>query len=122
MRDSLSKMITGIQADTIIDEQVEVTRVDLYYRPIYAFKYSWASKQKEAILEVDGLTGECRAGSRVFTEYFGKVLDQSFLFDIGADAVGIFVPGEHRGESGEAVYGLAVWATVAGGWRLVLTG
>ncbi len=93
MRDSLSKMITGIQADTIIDEQVEVTRVDLYYRPIRAFKYAWASKQKEAILEVDGLTGECRAGSRVFTEYFGQVLDQSFLFDIGADAVGMFVPG-----------------------------
>ena len=62
-------------------------------RPVYAFKYAWASKQKEAIIEVDGLTGEFRAGTRVFTEYFGKVLDQSFLFDIGADAVGMFVPG-----------------------------
>ncbi|MBA3343608.1 MAG: hypothetical protein H0T48_17465 [Gemmatimonadaceae bacterium] len=93
MRDSLSKMITGIQADTIIAEQVEVSRIDLYYRPVHAFRYAWASKQKEAILEVDGLTGECRAGNRVFTEYFGKVLDQTFLFDVGADAVGMFVPG-----------------------------
>jgi hypothetical protein len=93
MRDSLSKMITGIQADTILKEEVEVSRVDLYYRPVYAFKYTWASKQKEAILEVDGLTGEFRAGTRIFAEYFGKVLDQSFLFDIGADAVGMFVPG-----------------------------
>jgi hypothetical protein len=93
MRDSLSKMITGIQADTILQEDVEVSCVDLYYRPIYAFKYAWASKQKEAIIEVDGLTGEFRAGTRVFTEYFGKVLDQAFLFDIGADAVGMFVPG-----------------------------
>lgn len=93
MRDSLSKMITGIQADTIIEEKVEVSAVDLYYRPVYAFKYSWISKQKEAIIEIDGLTGEFRAGTRVFTEYFGKALDQNFLFDIGADAVGIFVPG-----------------------------
>jgi len=93
MRDSLSKMIKGIQADTILAEQVEVTRVDLYYRPVYAFKYSWISKQKEAILEVDGLTGDIRPGSRVFSEYLGKVLDQNFLFDIGADAVGMFVPG-----------------------------
>lgn len=93
MRDSLSKMITGIQADTILQEAVEVSRVDLYYRPVYAFKYAWTSKQKEAILEVDGLTGEVRAGTRVFTEYFGKALDQAFLFDIGAEAVGIFVPG-----------------------------
>lgn len=93
MRDSLSKMITSIQADTIIREEVEVSRVDLYYRPVYAFKYAWASKQKEGIIEVDGLTGEFRAGTRVFAEYFGKVLDQAFLFDIGAEAVGIFVPG-----------------------------
>src|SRR5687767_8212121 len=93
MRDSLSKMITGIQADTILQEEVEVSRVDLYYRPVYAFKYAWASKQKEAILEVDGLTGEFRSGTRVFTEYLGKALDQAFLFDIGADAIGMFVPG-----------------------------
>jgi hypothetical protein len=93
MRDSLSKMITGIQADTILQEEVEVSRVDLYYRPVYAFKYAWASKQKEAILEVDGLTGEFRSGTRVFTEYFGKALEQAFLFDIGADAIGMFVPG-----------------------------
>jgi len=93
MRDSLSKMITGIQADTILREEVEVSAIDLYYRPIYAFKYAWASKQKEAIIEVDGLTGEFRAGTRVFAEYLGKVLDQAFLFDIGAEAVGIFVPG-----------------------------
>ena len=93
MRDSLAKMIKGIQADTILSEQVEVTNVDLYYRPIYAYKFSWTSKQKEAILEIDGLTGECKPGNRVFNEYLGKILDRNFLFEIGADAVGIFVPG-----------------------------
>lgn len=93
MRDSLAKMIKGIHADTILTEDVEVERVDLYYRPVYAFKYAWASKQKEAILEVDGLTGEVRPGNRVFKEYMGKILDQNFLFDVGADAVGMFVPG-----------------------------
>jgi hypothetical protein len=93
MRDSLSRMITGIQADTILAEEVEVSTVDLYYRPVYAFKYAWASKNKEAIIEVDGLTGEFSTGTRVFTEYLGKVLDQNFLFDVGADAVGMLVPG-----------------------------
>jgi hypothetical protein len=93
MRDALSRMITGIQADVVIDEKVEVSRVDLVYHPVYAFRYTWTSKQKEAILEVDGLTGETRPGNRVFTEYFGQVLDQNFLFDIGADAVGLVVPG-----------------------------
>ena len=93
MRDSLAKMIKGIQADTILDERVEVVCEDLFYRPVYAFKYSWISKNKEAIIEVDGLTGEARPGNRVFQEYLGKVLNQDFLFDIGADAVGMLVPG-----------------------------
>ena len=93
MRDSLSKMIKGIQADTILEESVEVTCVDLYYHPIFAYQYRWKSKAKEAILEIDGMTGEVGVGSRTFSEYMGRVLDRNFLFDIGADAVGMFVPG-----------------------------
>ncbi|MFZ2199325.1 MAG: hypothetical protein WAV40_00880 [Microgenomates group bacterium] len=93
MRDSLSKMIKGIQADKILEEHVEVSTIELYYRPIYAFKYQWISKGKEGILELDGITGAITSGSRVFTEYLGKVLDQDFLFDIGADAAGMLVPG-----------------------------
>ena len=93
MRDSLAKMIKGIQADTIHEESVEVTCVDLYYHPVYAFQYSWKSKGKDAIIEVDGLTGEIGTGSRVFSEYMGKVLDPNFLFDVGADAAGLLIPG-----------------------------
>jgi hypothetical protein len=93
MRDSLSKMIKGIQADAILEEHVEVSAVDLYYRPIYAFQFRWKSKEKEGILEIDGVTGEVSSGNRIFREYLGKVLDQDFLFDIGADAAGILIPG-----------------------------
>lgn len=93
MRDSLSKMIKGIQADTILEEHVEVTRVDLYYHPIYAFQYMWKSKNKDAIVEVDSVSGAVTTGSRIFSEYIGKVLDPNFLFDVGADAAGLFIPG-----------------------------
>jgi hypothetical protein len=93
MRDSLSKLIKGIQADKILEEQVEVTCVDLYYHPVYAFQYRWKSKAKEAIVEVDGLTGAISTGNRTFNEYVGRVLDRDFLLDIGADAAGVLVPG-----------------------------
>lgn len=93
MRDALSKMIKGIQADTILEEQVKVECVDLYYHPVYAFQYRWKSKGKEAIVEVDGMTGSIGAGKRTFREYVGKVLDQNFLFDVGADAAGMLIPG-----------------------------
>ncbi len=93
MRDALAKMIKGIQADKIIEENLKVEYVDLYYRPVYAFKYLWKSKAKEAIVQIDGLTGEISVGTRVFKEYLGKMLDKNFLFDLGADAAGILIPG-----------------------------
>ncbi|MBI4973498.1 hypothetical protein HZC27_02735 [Candidatus Roizmanbacteria bacterium] len=93
MRETLARMIKGIQADKIIEEHVEVTCIDLYYHPVYAYQYRWISKNKEAIVEIDGLTGEIRSGARVFSEYLGKVLDQNFLFDLGADAAGMLIPG-----------------------------
>lgn len=93
MRDSLAKMIKGIQADKIVEESVKVECVDLYYRPVYSFKYLWKSKKIEAIVEIDGLTGETTIGTRTFGEYLGKMLDQSFLFDLGADAAGMLIPG-----------------------------
>lgn len=93
MRDALSKMIKGIQADTIHEEKITVPCVDLYYRPVYAFQYAWKSKGKKSILEIDGMTGSCTTGNRTFQEYIGKVLDPSFLFDVGADAAGMLIPG-----------------------------
>lgn len=93
MRDSLAKMIKGIQADKILEEEVKVECVDLYYRPVYAFQYRWKSKGKEGIIEIDGLTGETKSGNRTFKEYFGKVIDENFLFDLGADAAGMLIPG-----------------------------
>lgn len=93
MREALSKMIKSIQADTILEEDVNVPSVDLYYHPVYAFQYRWKSKGKDAIVEVDGVTGEVQSGQRTFKEYLGKVLDRNFLFDIGADAAGLFIPG-----------------------------
>jgi hypothetical protein len=93
MRDSLAKMIKGIQADKILEETVKVECVDLYYRPVFAFKYLWKGKDKEAIVEVDGLTGDVGTGVRTFNEYLGKILDQNFLFDLGADAAGMLIPG-----------------------------
>ena len=93
IRDMLSKLIKGIQADKIKEETINVPSVDLYYRPVYAFQYRWKSKGKEAIVEVDALTGSVKSGNRIFREYLGKVIDQNFLFDVGADIAGLLLPG-----------------------------
>ncbi|HYD35615.1 MAG TPA: hypothetical protein VD999_06105 [Vitreimonas sp.] len=93
VRDTASSMIRSIQADHIFEEKVELEHVDLYYRPLYLFKYKWLSKNKEAGIEVDALTGEVTYSDKMFSQLTGKVLDYDFLFDIGGDVAGTFIPG-----------------------------
>jgi hypothetical protein len=93
VRDVLIGLLKNIRADRILEDHVEVERVDLYYYPVYAFQYRWLSKSKEAVLEYDGVTGELRTEGRTFQQYVGKLADPSFLFDIGIDTVDLLVPG-----------------------------
>ena len=46
VRDILIGMIKSVQADRIIEDRIDVERVDLYYRPVYAFQYRWARQGK----------------------------------------------------------------------------
>ena len=93
VRDILIGMIKSVQADRIIEDRIDVERVDLYYRPVYAFQYRWHAKDKEAIVEYDGMTGKMQTGGKTFQQYAGKILDPEFLFDISLEAVDLLVPG-----------------------------
>lgn len=93
VRNVLVTMMRQIQADRVIEDNLEIERVDLYYRPVFAFEYRWLSREKDAILEYDGLTGQLEAGGKTFQQYMGKLLDPEFLFDVGVDTVDLFVPG-----------------------------
>jgi hypothetical protein len=93
VRDVLIGMIKSVQADRIIEDRIGVERVDLYYRPVYAFQYRWIPKAKETVIEYDALTGKAQAGGKTFQQYMGKFLDPEFLFDIGAETVDLLVPG-----------------------------
>lgn len=93
VRDVLLGVLKSIQADTILEDSVEIANVDLYYRPVYAFQYRWHSKEKEAIVEYDAVTSELRTDGKTFQQYMGKLLDPEFLFDVGADTIDLLVPG-----------------------------
>ena len=93
VRETLGNLMKVVQADTVHEELVEVETVDLYYRPIYAFEYLWRPKDKRAVVEFDGLTGEIRTGGKAIRQQVGKVLNKELLFDIGVDTVDLFVPG-----------------------------
>jgi hypothetical protein len=93
LRDVLLGVLKSLQADQILEDQVEVERVDLYYRPVYAFQYRWLSKEKEAVLEIDGLTGKLQSDGKIYQQYMGQILDADFLFDVGAETLSLLVPG-----------------------------
>lgn len=93
VREVMANGVKVIQADEIFEETIDLKQVDLYYHPVFAFQYRWISKNKESIVEVDGLTGKVTVGNQTFKKYLGKALDKDFLFDVGADAAGMFIPG-----------------------------
>jgi hypothetical protein len=91
VRDAVAKAIGKIEADRILEETVTLEAVDLCYRPVYAFRYRRSGK--EAVVEVDALTGEAHIAGTTFEEHLGKILEPRFLLDVGAEAANIFIPG-----------------------------
>jgi len=84
-------------AQVIHEERVEVEKIELNFRPVYAFEYEWAAKGKKTVVEFDALTGETRTGGKTLatqiTQLKNVVLNRDLLFDVTADAIGMIVPG-----------------------------
>jgi len=93
VRPVLAEVIKPIQAQVIHEERVDLEAIELNFRPVYALEYDWTSKGKHVILEFDALTGEMRSGGKKFSDQFKGIITRDLVFDITADAVGLFVPG-----------------------------
>jgi hypothetical protein len=93
VRKLVSPLLKTFQADAIHEERIDVEQVSLYYRPIYAIEYQWKAKQKTQIWEYDALTGDVKAVTGELKKQVARVLANDALFDIGADAIGMVLPG-----------------------------
>ena len=92
MRQALQAMLKPLQADVIFEEVVTIEAIDLYYRPIFAFEFRWKAKDKTAVAEFDGVTGEMR-NAKSLRQQMNLPISREALFDIGADTIGMIVPG-----------------------------
>ncbi len=92
VRQQLTSLMKAVHADQFHTELVEVSALALFFRPVYAFDYHWVSKQRQQSMELDGVTGELKNTTRKIGAA-GSRLDKDLLFDIGADAIGMIVPG-----------------------------
>ncbi len=92
VRQLLSEMLKPVQADRMLEESLILENTDLYYRPVWAFEFHWRPKDKRGVVEIDSLTGEVRQGESLIPS-LSKMITRDALFDIGADTVGLLVPG-----------------------------
>lgn len=86
-------LVKTIQADAIHEENIEIKEVTLFYRPVYAIQYFWKAKNKNLVVEFDGITGEAKSEGGAIKKQFTTVLDNNVLFDVSSDAAGILIPG-----------------------------
>ena len=92
VRQLLASMLKPVQADTITEESMTLEHIDLYYRPWWAFEFHWKPKDKRGVVEIDAVTGQIRPGQALLPK-LQRMVSRDALFDIGADTVGLLVPG-----------------------------
>ncbi|HOT08036.1 MAG: hypothetical protein A4E45_01684 [Methanosaeta sp. PtaB.Bin039] len=93
VRQVLTSMLRPIQADEIHTESVDIKKIELYFRPVYAFEYKWEAKGKTAVAEFDGLTGAMATGGITLRQQVEKVVTRDLIFDLGETTAGMLIPG-----------------------------
>ena len=91
VRKILNDLVKPIKADEILDEQIGIEELSLYFYPIYTFEFYWKTKEKKVLVEFDGVTGEVRKGQKIGEKLRGAFTNAE-LFDF-AKEVATFVPG-----------------------------
>lgn len=90
VRKTLADVMKPMQADKILEETLVLETTDLYYRPVWAFEFSW--RDKHGVIEIDTISGQTHTGKEMLGQIKG-ILTRDVLFDVGADTIGLFVPG-----------------------------
>ena len=93
VRKMVLQLIKTIQADAVMEENINISEITLFYRPVYAIEYLWKDKNKKKVVEFDALTGEAKFEAGAIKKQFTKALENNTFFDFSADAAGTLIPG-----------------------------
>jgi len=93
VRSLIQELTKAVQADELLEEAVALETADLYYRPIWAFQFAWAGRDRSGVVEIDAITGAVRQSNALLPQIKGMVTNKEAWFDIGVDTVELFVPG-----------------------------
>jgi hypothetical protein len=83
----------AINAHEIQQDFITIEKAYLYYRPVFAFEFTWTTEDRVGVIEVDGLTGEVVENGQWFKEKMDTILTREMLFEASAEVAGVVVPG-----------------------------
>ncbi|MBI4150779.1 hypothetical protein HY492_01505 [Candidatus Woesearchaeota archaeon] len=86
-------IIKPIQADEVLDERVVINKLTLYLAPIHVFEFKEENRDKQATIEVDGITGTWQKGVSLVADLTKKYWSGETVFDISTEVAGNILPG-----------------------------
>lgn len=92
VRKVVNALIKPIQADQILDEQIAINELALYFVPVYTFEFHWRAKDKRVTVSYDGVTGELRPKANKITDKLRRSFSNDEIFEFGKELAN-FVPG-----------------------------
>ncbi len=92
LRNIMHEIMQPLKAIEILSQSLKIEKLHLYYRPVFAFEYTWKPRKQNVAFEIDGVTGKITQQKSAI-EPGNKKISEASLFDIGADAIGLVVPG-----------------------------
>jgi hypothetical protein len=93
VRDMIFETMKPLKAIEIIAQSLKIEKLNLCFRPVYVYEYIWEAKNTTVAFEIDGITGKINEGRVLNPEISKDLVSEASLFDIGADAIGLVVPG-----------------------------
>ena len=86
-----SKLSAPVEAHSILGDEIDISSLTLFYRPLYAFQFAW--RDKTGVIEIDGLSGRVNKDGSMLGGAVRRLGSRDALFDLGADFAGMVVPG-----------------------------
>ena len=106
VRKVLNQLVKPYKADQVLDERIAIEELCLYFYPIYTFEFNWATKDKKAVIEFDGVTGEVRKGHKM-TDKLAHSFTAGDLYDFAKEVANFFPGGSLAMWAGKKAFDIA---------------
>ncbi|MDD5133592.1 MAG: hypothetical protein PHD81_00480 [Candidatus Nanoarchaeia archaeon] len=98
VRSILQAIMHPVDADKVLNEEISVEKLILYFHPIYIFECIAYPQGGKRFIFVDGLTEEVSSSSKLENKKTETSFAESEILEIGGEALSSFIPG------GQAAY------------------